>query len=409
MGRRPKDYDVATAARPEQVQALFKRVIPTGVQHGTVTVLTSIGPVEVTTFRTEGAYLDGRRPDSVKFHDDLETDLSRRDFTINAIALDPTNNSLRDPFGGQKDLLARIVRSVGRAEDRFSEDGLRPLRAIRIATMLDFQIEPNTWNAIPCSLETFRRISVERIREEFNKILISSRASAGLRQLHATGLFEVFLPEVARTSGVSLPPPHRFDTFDHGLATVDGLSGNLELRLAALFHDVSHRERDEGPRAHATRGAAIAEAALTRLKYPTKTIEHIKSLVAEHALDEIREWSPAEIRRLAARVGETLLHELLLLTQANRSARGPDEQAALQRLGELESKVKAVLSEGPPLSVKALGIGGQEIMKILCIGPSPLVGEATRFLMDIVLEEPKANTPGELARLLQAWARAKAR
>jgi tRNA nucleotidyltransferase (CCA-adding enzyme) len=403
MGRTPKDYDVATAARPEQVQKLFKRVIPTGVQHGTVTVLTSAGPVEVTTFRTEGQYTDGRRPESVEYHGDIDADLSRRDFTINAIALDPTDKSLRDPFRGQEDLEQRIVRSVGRAEDRFSEDGLRPLRAVRLATVLGFEIEPATRNAISGSLETFRRISVERVREEFTKILLSDRAGQGLGDLQSTGMLEIFLPEVAATTGVRLPPPHRFDLFGHLIAAVDAAPALLELRLAALFHDVA-QVTPEKANAHATEGARQAEKFLVRLKYPTKVIETVAVIIAEHGIDEMREWSAIDIRRLAARVGETVLDQLLVFTVANRKARASDETESLARVSSLKQRVEEVLAERPPLRPNQLALGGDDIMKLLAVGPSPIVGEATRFLMDAVLEEPNANTHTELARRLRKWA-----
>ena len=194
----PKDFDVATSALPEEVQRAFRKVIPTGIQHGTVTVVTGGNHVEVTTFRSEGDYLDGRRPSSVSFERDIVKDLSRRDFTINAMAYNPLDKELVDPFGGQVDLPARLIKCVGSALERFSEDGLRPLRAVRFAAVLGFTLDPATRDAIPATLAVFRKVALERVREELVKLLLSPRAEIGLRLLADTGLLDVFLPEVAR-------------------------------------------------------------------------------------------------------------------------------------------------------------------------------------------------------------------
>ena len=194
-GQAPKDFDVASSARPEVVQQIFRKVIPTGIEHGTVTVVLRGAHVEVTTFRAEADYLDGRRPSKVEFQEDIEADLGRRDFTMNAIAWDPIGGALVDPWGGQVDLQARLVRCVRNAFERFSEDGLRPLRAVRFATVLDFQIEPETEAAIGQTLDVFRKVAGERVQQEFVKVLRSPHAARGLALLHATGLLSCFLPE----------------------------------------------------------------------------------------------------------------------------------------------------------------------------------------------------------------------
>lgn len=175
----PKDFDVATSALPEEVQRAFRKVIPTGIQHGTVTVVTGGNHVEVTTFRSEGDYLDGRRPSSVSFERDIVKDLSRRDFTINAMAYNPLDRELVDPFGGQVDLPAKLIRCVGSALERFSEDGLRPLRAVRFAAVLGFTLDPATRDAIPATLAVFRKVALERVREELLKLLMSPAPRQG--------------------------------------------------------------------------------------------------------------------------------------------------------------------------------------------------------------------------------------
>ena len=187
-GQDPKDWDIATDAVPEQVVKLFRRVVPTGIAHGTVTVLVPGGQVEVTTFRAESAYVDGRRPESVAFHRDLVADLARRDFTINALAFDPVGSRLRDPFGGQEDLARRRVRCVGVAAERFGEDGLRPLRAVRFATVLEFELEPETEAAIPGALAVFDKVALERRRDELLKLLLAAGVARGLELLRRTGL-----------------------------------------------------------------------------------------------------------------------------------------------------------------------------------------------------------------------------
>ncbi len=250
LGTSPKDFDLATSARPEEVQRLFRKVIPTGIEHGTVTVLQGGRHLEVTTFRAEADYADGRRPSKVEFHDDVEADLSRRDFTINAMAWDPATG-LVDPFGGQEDLRRRTVRCVRDPLARFQEDGLRPLRAVRFAAVLDFALEPATEAAIPRTLEVFARVALERVNQEFVKILRSPRAGAGLGLLRSTGLLAGFLPEAR---------PERFAALS--AAPVDEAG-----RLALLLE-----------------GQGDVAAIATRLKFPRKVAEEAQALASARPL-----------------------------------------------------------------------------------------------------------------------------
>ncbi len=373
-GSVPKDFDVASSARPEEVQRAFRKVIPTGIQHGTVTVLSSGVPVEVTTYRSVGEYVDGRRPGSVTFERVVTADLSRRDFTINAMAYDPLGHELCDPFEGQVDLSRRLIRCVGDAHARFSEDGLRPLRAVRFAAVLGFTLDPATEAAIPPTVPVFRKVALERVREEFVKLLLSPRAGEGLDLLARTGLLPVFLPELQEPAA----PPVR--------AAVDAAPRELDVRLAVLLADL-------GP-------PALAREVTTRLKFPTKTIERVALLCAEHALERHFDAADPQLRRLLARLGPENLEALLQVAHARLGARAP---AALPRLEALAARLRTLAEAKPPLTARALALNGGAIMKALDVGPSPAVGEATRHLLECVLDDPSANTPERLQALLSAW------
>lgn len=363
LGHAPKDWDVATDAVPDQILTLFRRVIPTGIAHGTVTVLVPGGQVEVTTFRAESAYEDGRRPGSVTFHRDLVADLARRDFTINALAFDPVGARFRDPFGGQEDLARRRVRCVGVAAERFGEDGLRPLRAVRFATVLAFELDPETEAAIPGALGVFDKVALERRRDELLKLLLSPGVVRGLDLLRRTGLMERLLPELAEVGD-----PERNTRVDRAVAV-------LEVRLAALLVAVAEADR-----------------ALERLRLPARTVETVRALLAHPLPPDASTWGDAELRRWLVRLGP----ERWELARALAAATGADPD------GEVGRRVAGIVAARPPLSAKELALNGAEIMKELGVGPSPAVGEATRFLLDHVLERPDLNTPEQLRELLRS-------
>ena len=373
----PKDFDVATSARPEQVQDAFKKVIPTGIQHGTVTVLMGGHHVEVTTFRSEGDYHDGRRPSTVSFETDINEDLSRRDFTINAMAYDPISRDLVDPFGGQEDLKAQVIRCVRNAHERFSEDGLRALRAVRFAAVLGFTIEPTTLAAIPPTLPVFRKVALERVREEFIKTLMTPRAESGLRLLEQTGLLDVFLPELARADA---------EAARRARAAAQAAPAEVEVRLAALLADLV-----TGPQ---------AKELCIRLKFLTKSAELVGLLVAHAALEARLTESDPALRRLLARVGLGTLESLLAVAHARVQARAPEQLPDFLRLQE---RLRALAAAKPPLSPKDLALTGGDIMAALGVGPSPQVGQATRFLMESVLDDPALNQPERLKELLRTW------
>ena len=357
-GQPPKDFDVACSARPEEVQKLFKKVIPTGIDHGTVTVVLRGQHVEVTTFRAETDYVDGRRPSKVEFHLDIEADLGRRDFTMNAIAWDPTTGELVDPFGGQADLAARTVRCVRDAFERFSEDGLRPLRAVRFATVLDFQLEPATEAAIPRTLGIFRKVAVERVQQEFAKLLLAPSATRGLRLLASTGLLGAFLPEAN---------PAEFDAV--GRAPAEDF-----LRLALVLW-----------------GQGAPRDVAVRLKFPTRVADECAALVLKGELPP-KDSSDAALRRWLARLDVARARPALDLHDARGSA--PPGMRA---------RIEAIVAAQPPLTARQLALDGKAIMAALGAGPSPVVGQATRHLLELVLDEPALNTPEALAAALKAW------
>jgi tRNA nucleotidyltransferase (CCA-adding enzyme) len=355
-GAAPKDFDVATSALPAQVQTVFKRVIPTGIKHGTVTVLVGKDhQVEVTTFRSEGDYVDGRRPEKVEFHTDITADLSRRDFTINAMALDPFTQRLVDPFEGHKDLTAKIVRCVGSALERFTEDGLRCLRAVRFATVLDFTLDPQTEAAIPPTVPIFKKVAMERMREEFLKILLSPQSVRGLKLLQSTGLLAAFLPEAQR------------DDFE----AVANAPLDLDTRLAVLLAPTP-----------------TPLVPLERLKLPTQSIRRTASLIA-HQRPPADDAADKELRIWIRDIGpepESIAQQLAVC-----DAVGHDTRTLRPRLDRLRTD---------PLTPKQLALNGGEIMAALSTGPGPIVGEATRFLMDQVLSDPSKNTVDSLRQLL---------
>jgi tRNA nucleotidyltransferase (CCA-adding enzyme) len=361
-GQHPKDWDIATQALPDEVTRLFRRVVPTGIAHGTVTVLVPEGHVEVTTFRVESAYLDGRRPGAVEFRRDLVEDLARRDFTINALAFDPVGGRFRDPFGGQEDLGRRRVRCVGVAAERFGEDGLRPLRAVRFATVLDFELDPETESAIPGALGVFDKVALERRRDEFLKLLLAPGVVRGLVLLRRTGLMDRLLPELAPADDAARN------------ARVGRSTPVLDVRLAALLV-----------------GVAEAASALDRLRLPGKTSETVRALL-DHPLPAAASASTdGELRRWLVRLGP----ERWDLARGLAAATGADPTGALGQ------RVAAIVAARPPLSAKELALNGAGIMKALGVGPSPAVGDATRFLLEAVLDRPELNTAEALEALLR--------
>ncbi|HEY7728535.1 MAG TPA: HD domain-containing protein [Candidatus Eisenbacteria bacterium] len=403
------DWDVATSARPEQVTALFPRVVPTGLPHGTVTVLTDGGSCEVTTFRTEHGYADARHPDHVAFVEDIETDLSRRDFTVNAIAWDPIAGRVVDPFDGRADLSRRLVRCVGDPLERFREDGLRPIRAARFAATLEFELEEETFRALGPARDSVARIAAERVRGELMKLLAAREPSRGFEVLRRSGLLSVWLPELAECVAVTQNRYHAYDVYFHTLHTCDAApAGKPLVRLAALFHDVgkprTRAEREDGEATfynHQFVGAQMAEEAMTRLRFSREEIQRVAHLVREHMFDYRREWTDAAVRRFLRKVGVEHVADLFDLRIADNLGNGL-KTGFPHYLGELADRVAEILRRQEALTVRDLAVDGHDVMRVLGVAAGPRVGRILDRLLEEVLEDPSRNDRERLLGRLRA-------
>jgi tRNA nucleotidyltransferase (CCA-adding enzyme) len=419
-GRGAKDFDIATNALAADVSNVFgkKRTIPTGEKHGTVTVLADRpdggrDPVEVTTYRGEGAYSDGRRPDSVTFVGTIDEDLARRDFTMNAIAWDPLANAVTDPFGGRADLDAGLIRAVGVPLERFREDGLRAMRAVRFASQLGFRLDPPTEQAIAQAVDVFRRVSAERVRDELVKILASSKPSVGLELMRTTGLLAACLPELCEGVGVHQNRFHAHDVWQHTLAAVDATPGDWVVRMAALLHDVA-KPRTAAPKAdspsentfyrHELVGADLSDEICRRLKLSNQERERIVNLVRNHMFWYTPEWSGGTVRRFIARVGQEALPDLFALREGDVRARGRGENPGLE-LDELKARIAEELAQASALKIGDLAIGGADVMRLLGCPPGPIIGEVLRRLLERVLDDASLNTREQLEALVPDAAR----
>lgn len=409
-GMPAQDFDVATDALPEEVLRLFPKTAPTGIQHGTVLVISGAHHLEVTTFRGEGPYLDGRRPSSVTFLGDIDGDLARRDFTINAMAWDPVTGALRDPFDGQGDLRRRCLRAVGDALQRFREDGLRPLRAVRFACTLRLALEPATRRAIAQTLDVFDKVARERVREELLKLLVrGAPPSRGLRLLQRTGLLARIWPELLESVGFAQNRYHRWDVWRHTLRCLDAAPADPIVRLAALLHDVA-KPRCAAPKEgapaentfynHEKVGAELSAAMMQQLKFPNRDTERVALLVAEHNWHYLPQWSDATVRRTLQRIGAEALPQLWALRRADLTARGNLVAEGLANQSEAEARFAAELARASALKITDLAIGGADVMRELQLPPGPQVGQILAQLLDRVIDDPDLNTAERLVRLL---------
>ena len=416
VGRSVGDFDVATNARPEEILGVFgaRFSIPTGLQHGTVTVLVGEPPrqVEVTTFRGEGAYLDGRHPSVVTFGATLAEDLSRRDFTMNAIAYEPEAGAIIDLHQGQQDIARRLVRTVGDPIQRFSEDGLRPMRAVRQATQLGFEVDASTLAAIPATLDVFRKVSAERVRDELLKLLLAPRPSRGIELMRQTGLLAEVLPELSATFGCKQNRFHKHDVYQHSLATLDAVPAEPILRLAALLHDVGKpRTQIEQPDApgefgffkHEYVGAEMAEAIAGRLRLSRAETELLVALVAHHMFFYTPDWTDGTVRRFVNRVQVERIAPLFALREADITSRGRGEDPECETR-ELRTRIARVAAEDAVLRVKDLAVNGADVMRVLGVGPGPQVGSVLNRLLERVLDDPTLNQKETLERLIPALA-----
>jgi tRNA nucleotidyltransferase (CCA-adding enzyme) len=423
LGRTQDDWDLATALRPEVVMARARaaglKALPTGLQHGTVTVLLEGRPFEITTYRGEGAYKDGRHPESVRLGVSLEEDLARRDFTINAMALPVAavdqpgwESHLVDPFGGRADLAARVLRAVGDPLERFAEDGLRPLRACRFASQLGFEVEAATFAAIGQRLHVAQKVSVERVFTELTKLLCGAEPGRGLDLLLDSGLLDLWLPELRAMRDCGQNRHHRFDVWTHTLHVVGYAPADPGLRWAALLHDVGKpptRTVDEAGEAHfyghEARSLEIAQARLRALKASNALILDVLALVRHHGVYPGEDWGASALRRFLRRLGEDGLdlERWGAFRLADTRGKGFGDEAAGADHTRVMARLRRVAGERPPLSTRDLALGGQALMALAARPGGPWLGQLQGHLLDAVLEDPDRNTPDALADLARAW------
>lgn len=410
LGRSPKDWDIATNAAPSEIQKIFSDTLYNN-RFGTVIVRFGGQEIEATPYRKEQHYSDARHPDVIEFGATLKEDLSRRDFTMNAIATD--GNELRDPFHGQKDIEKKVIRAVGGPNERFSEDALRMLRAIRLAAELRFSIERKTKDAIKRDAHSIAAISAERIRDEFMKIVMADDSTSGLLLLAETGLLRVFLPELAEGLRESQNKHHIYSVFFHSVLSLQYCPSNDPMvRLAALFHDIGKPATKEGKGPDATFykhdivGAEIAEKVMRRLRFSNDDISKAVHLVRHHLFFyNVGEVSDSGVRRLIRRIGKENIRDFFVIRIADRMGSGCQIEMPF-KLQQLEKHMKEVQKD--PIDTRMLEIDGHDIMRLLTVKPGPKVGEILNALLEEILDDPKKNTREYLEqRALELWKKPK--
>lgn len=413
LGRTPHDYDIATSAKPAQVKELFARTIDTGIKHGTVTVVEQKTGYEITTFRRDGDYRDGRHPEGVTFVDDIREDCARRDFTINAMMYSP-KTGLVDYFGGREDLRRGIVRCVGDPERRFKEDALRMLRAVRFGAALSFKIEDCTWKAIKKYAMLIKRVSSERILEELNKILLSENPDY-IRKLHECGLLKYIMPELERCFGEPQRNKyHIYDVGEHIMQTVKNTPPDMVMRWAALLHDIGKpccASVDSGGiihfYGHHRESCRIAVDLLHRLRMDNETIREVSVLVENH--DVRVEPSQPAVKRMMSRTGEMLFEKLLLLQTADNRAKNPEYFTEKKRkIDSAHMIYKEILAERQPYLVSHLAVNGKDLIR-LGYKPGREIGDALKRLVDEVIINPELNKREYLIAEAKAYRRKRRR
>lgn len=396
LQKEPNDWDITTSATPVQVKAIFKRTIDTGIQHGTVTVMKRGQGYEVTTYRIDGAYEDARHPKEVIFTPDLKEDLKRRDFTINAMAYHP-DSGLVDPFDGRKDLEAHVIRCVGDPRERFSEDALRMMRAVRFAAQLDYRIEEHTWAAMKELAPSIEKISAERIQTEMVKLLLSDHPER-FKSFYQCGLTAYFLPEFDRMMTTEQNNPHHCYTVgEHTIHALSYIRAEQSLRLAMLLHDIAKpvtKTTDENGldhfRGHPERGSRMAEEILRRLKFDNHTISIVKGLVAYH--DRRIEPTERVMRKALHQIGEEYFPALFEVREADTMAQsGYRKEEKLDAIREGFRVYQKIKEEGQCISLRSLAVNGKDLIRV-GIEPGQELGMILERMLQDVIQDPSHNT-----------------
>lgn len=406
-GAEPKDWDVTTNATPQQIQNVFTHTLYNN-RFGTVIVREGGLEIEVTPYRAEAQYTDARHPDEVRFGVSLEEDLARRDFTINAMAMDVDDTKIIDPFDGQKDLQAKLVRAVGDPLERFTEDALRLLRAMRFTAELDFHIEKKTWEALKKYAPAIQKVSGERVRDEIMKMVASDNPLRGFLNMLETGMMEVVFPELIEGRGVMQNKHHIYSVLFHNLLALQYCpTDDVLVRFAALFHDVGKPRTKQGDgidstfHAHDIVGSRMVYRIMKRLRFGNDEIRKVTHLVRFHMFYySIGEVTDAGVRRMVKRLGVENIEDFIALRIGDRMGSGTQVEMP-KRLRILIEHMRDVQRD--PITVQSLALRGDDLIKQLGLKPGPIVGALQEALLEEVLDDPKKNTPEFLLEKARAW------
>lgn len=403
-GSKPDDYDIATTALPEEIEDIFDRTIPTGKEHGTITVLISGKVIEITTLRVEKEYSDYRHPDEVEFTSNIVKDLERRDFTINAMAYNDVEG-LIDPFGGKEDLKRKIIRTVGKAKERFLEDPLRMLRAVRFAVTLEFEIERDTYKAIEELSSMLKHISNDRIGQEMVKLFNCQKPSRGIEVIINTGLVEKIIPELIPMIDFEQNNPHHdLDVFKHSLCVVDSTPQEIILKLAALFHDIAkpktYFEKDGIGHfyGHEEESAKMARKIMDRWRINKASQDKVAELINRHLILPNPE-NKFKVKRFISQVGLDTIDLLCELMIADRACKAPPYNFG--EIYKLRFVIDDILKEDEPLKVTDLKVNGNDMIEIGYKGKA--IGEVLNSLITIVLDHPRLNEREYLMQKASEW------
>lgn len=407
LGLDNHDYDFTTDAEPLEVKKMFKKTIDTGIKHGTVTVLFKGGSYEITTFRTEGEYHDGRHPEKVSFVRNLDEDLKRRDFTINALAADLRSGTIIDQHDGLADIKNGVVRAIGIAEERFTEDALRMLRACRFSSKLGFEVEESTKMAISKLKENVKLVSSERIKDELFRLVDSPHPRMGLETMKETGLMDIILPELSALYGLEQGGFHKEDAYEHSILALErarDMKYPIEVKVSALLHDIGKKQtRREGETRYTFYGhEGVSErmtlGILERLKASNNEKKIILRLIREHMFSYTPEWTDGAVRRFINRVGINSLDRLYMLRDCDNAATTGEKPDNSHLEKELRTRINSELERNSALTLKDLKITGDDLMK-LGIEKGPSIGKILNQLLEMVIDNPELNEKEKLSSI----------